>query len=195
MPARPWPLYCSAGAQPANGRTRTVGRWARRGLLLLCLCALAGTPASAAGDATLPEKYRSWLEEVRLIISPEERSAFLALTEDHRRDAFVEAFWKARDPDPATPLNDFRETHYARREEAKTRFGSYDAEAARIWILNGEPADVYRTDCGIALWPIEIWYYGRSDSIRHPFTLLFYRPSGGSLLRLWDPTQGYAVLQ
>ena len=173
-----------------------MGRWARRGLLLFCLCVLAGTPASAAGDAPpLAEKYRAWLDEVRLIIAPEERSAFLALTEDHRRDAFIDAFWKARDPDPATPLNDFRERHYARREEARSRFGSYDAEAAVVWILNGEPADVFRNDCGIALWPIEIWYYRESATIRHPFSLLFYRPAGGSVLRLWDPSQGYAVLQ
>ena len=172
-----------------------MGGWVRRGLLLACLCAWAVTPASAAGDDALPERYRNWLDEVRLIVTPEERSAFLALTEDHRRDAFIEAFWRARDPDPATPANDFRDRHYARREEAKARFGSYDAEAARIWIVNGPPGDTFLTDCGIALWPIEIWYYHRSDAIRHPFTLLFYRPAGGAVLRLWDVTQGYEVLQ
>ena len=172
-----------------------MNEWARRGLLLLWLCALAGTAASASGDEGLPDRFRQWLDEVRLIMTAEERTAFLALTEDHRREAFVEAFWRARDPDPATPLNDFRDRYYARREEAKARFGTYDSDASRVWIVNGPPVDVFRTDCNLALWPLEIWYYRSSERIRHPFSLLFYRPAAGPVLRLWDPTQGYGVLQ
>ena len=83
-------------------------------------------------------------------------------------------------PDPATPLNDFRESFYARREEAKARFGSVDAEAARIWIVNGPPADEYRTDCGIALWPIEIRASTTFRGSQSPCDARYLLPSAGS---------------
>jgi VWFA-related protein len=169
-------------------------RLVRVGGLALCWL-LLGTLSSAAKDDGLAAKYQQWLDEVDLIISPDERRAFLALREDPRRDAFIEQFWRARDSDPSTPLNDFRERYYARREEALARFRSLDSDPARIWILNGEPGDVFHADCGLAVWPLEIWSWRASDRVNRAFSLLFYRPAGGSTLELWSPTQGYHVLQ
>ena len=45
----------------------------------------------------LPEKYRQWLEEVAVLITPEERKAFLVLEKDYQRDAFIKQFWEVRD--------------------------------------------------------------------------------------------------
>ena len=59
----------------------------RAALIAGALLPLAGTVASAAGDAALPARFQKWLEEVALLISPAERAAFLALHEDFRRDA------------------------------------------------------------------------------------------------------------
>ena len=126
-----------------------------RGVLLVgILVCLARTPASAKADASLPPRFQKWLDEVALLISPTERKAFLALREDSRRDAFIAAFWKARDPDPTTPDNNFQKTYYARREQAKERYGSVDADAAKVFILDGEPGEIYRMDCGLAFWPL-----------------------------------------
>src|SRR6266496_333385 len=42
--------------------------------------------------------YRKWLDEdVRWIISDEEKSAFKQLSNDEERDAFIENFWLRRD--------------------------------------------------------------------------------------------------
>lgn len=161
----------------------------------LLLCVSLGTPASAGEDASeLPRRFQEWLEEVDLILTRQERAAFLALSDDHRRDAFVEAFWRARDSDPSTPYNDFRETYYARREVARERFGSVDADPSRILILNGEPAEVFHAECGLAVWPLEIWSYPRTERLL-AMSLLFYRPAAGPTLRLWHPSEGVDVLQ
>src|ERR1700685_3471758 len=41
------------------------------------------------------QSYRKWLDEdVRWIISDEERSAFKQLSNDEERDNFIEAFWQ-----------------------------------------------------------------------------------------------------
>ncbi len=52
--------------------------------------------------AELPANYQRWLGEVELIISEDELAAFLALDKDYQRDAFIDRFWRARDPYPDT---------------------------------------------------------------------------------------------
>ena len=63
----------------------------------------------------LSKTYRKWLDEdVRWIITDEERSAFMQLSNDEERDQFIEAFWQRRDPTPDTEENEFKEEHYRR---------------------------------------------------------------------------------
>src|SRR5438105_37664 len=47
--------------------------------------------------------YKKWLDQdVRWIITDEERSAFKQLSNDEEREQFVEQFWLRRDPTPDT---------------------------------------------------------------------------------------------
>jgi hypothetical protein len=60
----------------------------------------------------LSKTYRKWLDEdVRWIITDQERSAFMQLSNDEERDQFIEAFWQRRDPTPDTEENEFKEEH------------------------------------------------------------------------------------
>src|ERR1700752_4707498 len=72
----------------------------------------------------LPEPYRKWLkEEVPYIISNVERETFLSLTTEGERNAFVEIFWRKRDPNPSTIENEFKDEHYARLAYANEFLG------------------------------------------------------------------------
>src|SRR5205823_3049233 len=63
----------------------------------------------------LEKTYKKWLDEdVSYIITDEERSAFLKLSNDEERDQFIEQFWLRRDPTPDTEENEFKEEHYRR---------------------------------------------------------------------------------
>src|SRR5678816_1436782 len=63
----------------------------------------------------LESPYKKWLdEEVRWIISDEERTAFKRYTTDDERQAFIQHFWQRRDPSPNTEENEFKEEHYRR---------------------------------------------------------------------------------
>src|SRR5258705_7147131 len=54
--------------------------------------------------------YKKWLDEdVRWIITDEERSAFKQLSNDEERDQFIEPFWQRRDPSPGTIENEFKD--------------------------------------------------------------------------------------
>src|SRR3954463_3218462 len=89
--------------------------------------------------------YKKWLDEdVRYIISDEERAAFKQLSNDEERDQFIEAFWARRDPTPDTPENEFKEEHYRRIAYANEHFAAgipgWKSDRGRIYVMYG-PAD------------------------------------------------------
>ena len=69
--------------------------------LLLAAC------ASTRGLKELDAKSRDFVSKVRYTITPEERKTFLALAPE-AREAFIEDFWKRRDPTPTTETNEYR---------------------------------------------------------------------------------------
>ncbi|HYL14540.1 MAG TPA: GWxTD domain-containing protein [Terriglobales bacterium] len=93
----------------------------------------------------LGKTYKKWLDEdVRWIITDEERQAFKQLSNDEERDQFIEAFWARRDPTPDTPENEFKEEHYRRIAYANEHFAAgipgWKTDRGRIYIMYG-PAD------------------------------------------------------
>ncbi len=93
----------------------------------------------------LSKTYKKWLDEdVRWIITDEERSAFMQLSNDEERDQFIEAFWQRRDPTPDTEENEFKEEHYRRIAYANEHFAAgipgWKSDRGRMYIVFG-PAD------------------------------------------------------
>jgi GWxTD domain-containing protein len=93
----------------------------------------------------LSKTYRKWLDEdVRWIITDQEKSAFMQLSNDEERDQFIEAFWQRRDPTPDTEENEFKEEHYRRIAYANEHYAAgipgWKTDRGRIYIVFG-PAD------------------------------------------------------
>src|SRR6478752_7044472 len=92
----------------------------------------------------LASPYNKWLdEEVRWIISDEERTAFKRLQTDDEKQAFIETFWLRRDPSPDTEENEFKEEHYRRIAWANDRYASgvpgWKTDRGQIYIKFGPP--------------------------------------------------------
>jgi GWxTD domain-containing protein len=95
----------------------------------------------------LGSTYKKWLnEDVRWIITPEELTAFKALSNDEERDAFIEQFWQRRDPTPDTEENEFKEEHYRRIAYANEHFSAgragWRTDRGRIYIVFGPPDEI-----------------------------------------------------
>jgi len=91
--------------------------------------------------------YKKWLDEdVRYIITDEERAAFKQLSNDEERDNFIEAFWARRDPTPDTVENEFKEEHYSRIAYANEHFAAgipgWKTDRGRIYIMYGKPDEI-----------------------------------------------------
>jgi GWxTD domain-containing protein len=95
----------------------------------------------------LSKTYKKWLDEdVKYIITDEERSAFKQLSNDEERDNFIEAFWQRRDPTPDTVENEYKEEHYRRIAYANEHFAAgipgWRTDRGRIYIVFGPPDEV-----------------------------------------------------
>ena len=166
-------------------------------LLAALLLALGGLSARAAADrdvAGLAQTYRQWLEDVRVLLSKAERKAFLALEKDYQRDAFIERFWRARDPYPETARNEFKDDWYQRLDYVRANYRNENEDRARIFLLQGAADTVLAGNCQGALWQHEVWHYGESARRPRSRTLIFYQDHGVGTYELWDPNQGLLSL-
>ncbi len=82
---------------------------------------------------------------------------------DNEKQALLE-FWKKRDPNPATPLNEFREEYFSRIQYAKDRYSSGHAEGwqtdrGHTYLKYGMPAHVSPHHYERGTKPYEIWEY------------------------------------
>ncbi|MGQ9618207.1 MAG: GWxTD domain-containing protein [Candidatus Aminicenantia bacterium] len=146
----------------------------------------------------IPERYRKWLEEeVFYIITPREKEVFLQLETDRERDIFIEAFWKARDPDPATPANEFKDEHYRRISYANQYFGrlsptpGWKTDRGKVYIILGEPNQIEKYDNLPDVYPVEVWFYQGLGKYGLPnaFYILFFRRDDASEYEIYSPVK------
>lgn len=167
-------------------------------LSAVILLALA-VPLGILGQSkiALPERYKKWLnEEVAYIITAHERDVFRQLQTDRERDIFVEAFWKHRDPEPATPKNEFEEEHYRRLNYANATFGrstplpGWKTDRGRIHILLGPPKNIEQYTNVNGVYPVEIWFYLGDPELGLPtgFNVIFFKRNGAGDYILYSPT-------
>ncbi len=120
----------------------------RRAFCFLLLAASSGQICFLYGEDPrgLSGEHRKWLEEeVPYIIADQERKEFSSLTSASERGAFIEEFWRLRDPDPRTEENEYRSEHNERLRYANERFydgiPGWKSERGRIYIKHGPPDD------------------------------------------------------
>jgi GWxTD domain-containing protein len=125
----------------------------------------------------LSETYRKWLDEdVRWIITDQEKKAFMSLSNDEERDAFIEQFWRRRNPNPDSPENEFREEHYRRIAYANEHYAAgkpgWMTDRGHIYIAFGPPDSTDSHPSGgmydrpleegggtTSTFPFETWHY------------------------------------
>jgi Ca-activated chloride channel family protein len=133
--------------------------------------------AHPADDA----QVRSWLREVDLLITPRERQVFQGLETPADREAFIQRFWQVRDPYPETPRNEARERWEERLAEVRTRWSDLQDDRSRVFLVNGEPSEVFQTRC--AGQTLEVWTYQPQFQNRFRMTLVFHADRAPA--RLW----------
>ena len=154
------------------------------------------------GKESVDAVYKRWLDEdVRWIITDEERSTFKNLKTDDEREQFIEQFWLRRDPDPDTDVNEYREEYYTRIAYANEHFTSgipgWKTDRGRIYIVFGPPDEKESHPSGgsydrptwegggtTSTYPFEIWWYRHLDDVGSDVEIEFVDPSGSGEYRV-----------
>lgn len=131
----------------------------------------------AAVKNELKGSYKTWLnQDVVWIITDEEAKTFKSLANDEERDAFIEEFWRRRNPNPESPENEFRDEHYARIAYANEHFAAgkpgWMTDRGHIYIAFGKPDSIDSHPSGgnyerpmeegggnTSTFPFETWHY------------------------------------
>ena len=144
----------------------------------------------------LREDHRKWFEEeVVYIITDREEDVFLSLETLEERTRFIEVFWEKRDPYPATPVNEFKDEHYARIEYANKYLGrdtfraGWRTDRGRYYILLGEPRERHSFDGYNEVVSSELWFYQGDVTKGLPsfFYLVFFKRHDIGEYRLYHP--------
>lgn len=119
-------------------------------------------------------------EQSKYLMRDEQKRIYSALETLDARRKFLTEFWKALDPNPATPINEKYEEYQKRIQEANLRFGilqmeGWKTDRGRVFILYGPPNDVERYPSSSDNVPYEIWHY---DAIEGGVEFIFADLSG-----------------
>ena len=127
--------------------------------------------------------YKTWLDQdVPYIITDDERKAFMSLSNDEEREAFIENFWQRRNPNPDSPENEFREEHYRRIQYANDHFAAgkpgWKTDRGHIYIAFGPADSIDSHPSGgmyerpmeegggeTSTFPFEVWHYRYIEGI------------------------------
>jgi len=139
--------------------------------------------ARALKKELMSPEDNKWLnEDVRWIITDEERKAFKQLSNEEEREKFIEAFWDRRNPNPDSEDNEFKDEHYRRIEYANEHFAAGEpgwmTDRGRIYIVFGPPDEIESHPSGgsydrpmeegggtTSTYPFEDWRYRHIDGI------------------------------
>jgi GWxTD domain-containing protein len=129
------------------------------------LALLLASPAVTAAQK-LDKDDKTWLDDVRPILLAEEEKTYKSLKEKSDRLEFRKIFWARRDPDLATPANEYQAEYDEARAEADrlyrvpARLGSH-TDCGRVFILLGKPDEVQQDSGNLepGLRSPETWTY------------------------------------
>lgn len=142
---------------------------------------------SAMAEDELDEQF----DMARYISTTEETDIFEALSGSESKKKFLTKFWRDRDPDPVTPINEFYQEYRQRiaicNEQFRTAYRSgWKSDRGRVYMLYGAPDYVERRSSESDMKPHEIWRY---DAIEGGVDFIFVDRGGFSSFELVHSTK------
>ena len=117
-------------------------------------------------ERNLNPDHAEFVDKTRYIMTDKEKRIFLELP-TAEKEAWIEEFWKRRDPTPDTEENELKMEYFNRLEQASEMFKTeprpgWMTDRGRIFILFGPPMDKISYPQGGDPYNRcrEIWYYG-----------------------------------
>lgn len=119
-------------------------------------------------------------------VTEDEKNQYSKLTDVEPKRKFLYEFWKRRDTDPATVINEFKLEYMKRVDYTNTHFTGafrkgWKTDRGRVYISYGTPDDIERYSSSEDAEPYEIWNY---NSLQSGVIFIFIDRSGQGDYRL-----------
>ncbi|MGD0338321.1 MAG: GWxTD domain-containing protein [Bacteroidota bacterium] len=136
------------------------------------------------------EELDKEFQQAVYVATPEEKDRYEELKEINAKRKFIFDFWRMRDNDPTTEVNEFKEEYMKRIEYANNYFRAmsrpgYKTDRGRVYCVYGPPDEVQRHPNEGDYRPYEIWDY---NSIQGGVIFVFVDRSGFSDYQLVHST-------
>ena len=115
--------------------------------------------------ASMPEgEVEKELEQIRLLATAQEERRLGRLSTLDEKRRFLRQFWQKRDPDPVTPLNEYRRDFKQRVHFTNQRYGNnfsegWETDRGYVLLKYGLPVDIQPHRYEQGMMPYEIWRY------------------------------------
>ena len=130
---------------------------------------ILGEEAESKESLASSEEVERFKQDVAYIALTQELEMFDQLTPEGKR-RFIEEFWRKRDPNPDTPINEGKIEHYRRIGYANSHFSrtreasdGWNMDMGRIYILHGEPSEIERNPVSAENKSWEQWNYNELE--------------------------------
>jgi len=135
-------------------------------------------------NITNEDEARKFRNEILYIAGRDELKQYDALTLAAKNN-FARAFWQKRDPDPSTPVNEFKTEHFRRFKFANEAYSSFSGpnvepngwktDMGRVYIVYGPPSDEENHQSSMEELPWKRWNY---DKVEGGVYFIFLDASG-----------------
>lgn len=110
------------------------------------------------------DELNSEFEKIKYICRSEEVDIFEKLENDESKKRFLSQFWSRRDPDPSTPLNEYKQIYFENLRIVNDSYSNqfkdgWKTDRGRVVLIYGRPNEIERNPSTIDSQPYEIWYY------------------------------------
>jgi GWxTD domain-containing protein len=158
-------------------------------IIACCLLIFGLLPGPDLWAAKKKDPWKQWLQDVDLIMTRMERSVAKLLGTVEEQTRFKEMFWKARDPNPRTPLNEFKMEFEQRVRYANQFLKGVKSDRGRIYVILGKPTNKTSFVGHQGLVECELWNYEGNDrpGLLPFMNLIFFKPRNLGDYQLYHP--------
>jgi GWxTD domain-containing protein len=137
---------------------------------------LADSALSAGGGSR-------YLDQFRLLLSPEQQNLYDGLIDDEARARYYDDYWSSHEDGLAA-----FERNCQQSSQFDTSFREgWRTDRGRVWILYGPPEEIERNPFAIEGFPYEVWSYYEGGSN----TFVFYdRDGSGNYIQVYSTVEG-----
>lgn len=102
--------------------------------------------------------------KIKYIASTDEIDIFEKLENTEAMKRFLSQFWKRRDTDTSTPINEYKQLYIENLQLANANFSSnfkegWQTDRGRVILIYGRPDEIERNPSSLDTRPHEIWHY------------------------------------